>query len=121
MIPDSSVKQDLESRLKQLMNTNGWRDSIEVRATADATDMSQQAIERELASRGLNRQAILAQEIRAALARIRGGSYGICLECEEEISPRRLAAVPWASLCLTCQQKAELSRESGDADNPLAA
>lgn len=121
MTPDLSVKEYLESQLRELVIANGWRDSIEVHAAADVTDKGQQAIERELASRGLDRQATRVREIRAALARITDGSFGICLRCEEEISQERLAAVPWAARCLKCQQETEISRESGDPEEPLAA
>jgi DnaK suppressor protein len=48
--------------------------------------------------------SIKQRETRAALRRVDEGTYGICQECEEPINPRRLAAVPWASLCLRCQE-----------------
>jgi anti-sigma B factor antagonist len=35
----------------------------------------------------------------AALSRIHHGSFGTCIECESAISPKRLAAVPWAPRC----------------------
>ena len=121
MTPDLSVKQCLESQLRELLIANGWRDSIEVQTAADVNDEGQQAIERELASRGLDRQATRVREIRAALVRITDGSFGICLRCEEEISQKRLAAVPWAARCLRCQQETEILRKSRDPDEPLAA
>jgi DnaK suppressor protein len=31
--------------------------------------------------------------------------YGVCLECEEPISPKRLDAVPWARYCVSCQER----------------
>jgi DnaK suppressor protein len=121
MTPDLFVRRKLESKLKELATANGWRDAIQVRATGDVTDKTQQAYERELASRDLDRRAVEAREIRAALARIRDGNYGICLECDEEISQKRLAAVPWTALCIACQQDAERRGEYGHADELLAA
>ena len=41
-----------------------------------------------------------------------GGSFGIFVHCEEEISPKRLAAVPWAPFCIRCQEQAD--RNNGD-------
>ena len=38
----------------------------------------------------------------AALKRIEDGTYGICQNCESEISNERLKAVPYAPLCQTC-------------------
>ena len=55
----------------------------------------------------LDRESVLARRIRSAIDRIEGGAYGICLECEEEISPRRLNALPWAELCIHCQERAD--------------
>ncbi len=43
----------------------------------------------------------------AALRRIEDGSYGTCLGCEEAIGKKRLDAVPWTPLCITCQGKNE--------------
>ena len=42
--------------------------------------------------------------INAALERLKRGEYGICEECEEPISEKRLKAVPWARYCLHCQE-----------------
>ena len=101
------IKQLVESKLAEVTNPVGWRDSIAVRTTADPADSTQQTIEREMATRGLSRNASLVRELRAALNRIADGSYGTCVDCEESIQPRRLAAVPWAARCLYCQENAE--------------
>ena len=42
--------------------------------------------------------------IDAALERLRRGEYGICEECDEPISEKRLKAVPWTRYCLHCQE-----------------
>ena len=38
-----------------------------------------------------------------ALVRIEDDEYGTCQNCEKEINPKRLAAIPWARYCLDCQ------------------
>jgi RNA polymerase-binding protein DksA len=45
--------------------------------------------------------------IDAALARIEVGTYGRCVSCGSDIPYERLAANPWASLCIDCKRKAE--------------
>ena len=40
--------------------------------------------------------------IKAALARMDSGAYGVCISCEEPIDPGRLRAVPEATLCADC-------------------
>jgi DnaK suppressor protein len=45
-----------------------------------------------------------------ALARVENGSYGVCAECGENIPLERLKAVPFAVLCVDCQEKRGKSR-----------
>lgn len=42
-----------------------------------------------------------------ALLRIEDDEYGLCLNCEKEINPKRLAALPSARYCLDCQELQE--------------
>ena len=49
----------------------------------------------------------MLRQIRRALARIEDGSYGVCLHCEEDISPKRVNAVPWAAFCIKCQEQVD--------------
>jgi DnaK suppressor protein len=42
--------------------------------------------------------------VEEALVRVKEGTYGICQECEEPISPKRLQALPWAKFCVRCQE-----------------
>ena len=50
---------------------------------------------------GAHRKALL--DIDEVLRKIREGSYGICEECGEAISEKRLKVIPTASLCINCQ------------------
>jgi DnaK suppressor protein len=69
----------------------------------DATDAFEQAKELSLLQ---NSERVLAQ-VEAALVRFEQGIYGICEHCGEQIDPARLKALPYASLCMDCQQHAE--------------
>ena len=68
-----------------------------------------------MAVQSLDRQASLVRQIRSAIHRIEDGTYGICRECEEEIAPKRLQAIPWAQLCIQCQGAADRSALKGRA------
>lgn len=46
-------------------------------------------------------------EIDSALSRLDIGSYGMCADCAQPIPPRRLEALPFATLCVTCQSAAD--------------
>ena len=100
-------KNTLEAKLAQLTRPSSQLADIAIQTAPDFVDQVQFTLERELALRCLTRESRLAREVRAALARIEGGSFGICLNCEEEIKPRRLEAVPWAAYCVRCQEAAE--------------
>lgn len=50
--------------------------------------------------------------IEDALKRIHREEYGVCVRCEEDINEKRLVAVPWAKMCLQCQEESE--REDAD-------
>jgi DnaK suppressor protein len=97
----------LEAKKAQVDASLRNRDEIAIEKTADAIDEVQLAGERELAIRNLDRESILLRNVRAALARMADGSFGTCLHCEEEISPKRLNAVPWAPYCIRCQEAAD--------------
>ncbi|MEO8897216.1 MAG: TraR/DksA C4-type zinc finger protein [Candidatus Dormibacter sp.] len=43
------------------------------------------------------------REIDEALASLHAGTYGCCTACGERIPPERLAALPWAALCVPCR------------------
>ncbi|MEK7449752.1 MAG: TraR/DksA family transcriptional regulator [Planctomycetota bacterium] len=47
------------------------------------------------------------QEIDAALERIGEKSYGVCEKCSKHIPTKRLMAIPYARLCITCKEKEE--------------
>ena len=53
-----------------------------------------------------NAENVLAA-IDSALERVEDGTYGKCLSCGKEIAEDRLAAIPWATLCIDCRRKEE--------------
>ena len=102
-----SIRQILESQLRAAAPTHNLRESIQIHQVADPVDMTQQAGEREMAVSDIDRNSALVRQLRAAIERLDKGSYGICMECEEEISAKRLKALPWAALCIACQESAD--------------
>lgn len=49
------------------------------------------------------------QGIEAALERLSSGEAGICASCRSRISSARLRALPFASLCLGCQEQNDIA------------
>jgi DnaK suppressor protein len=97
-------RRALEARVVELDGSTRRRDAIVIECSADELDRGLCATERELAVRNLEAIAAKQREARAALRRIAVGRYGICVDCREPIGPARLAALPWAALCIRCQE-----------------
>jgi DnaK suppressor protein len=100
-------KEILERKETELDQVLRKRDGIAIEKSADEMDEIQYASERDLAIRNVDRESILLRDVKAALRRIHDGSFGTCVECNSAISPKRLAAVPWALRCIQCQGAAD--------------
>jgi DnaK suppressor protein len=61
----------------------------------------------------LHEEFILLREVRAALNRVEEGTYGICQQFEDDISSKRLNAVPWVPYCILCQEATDRHEETG--------
>jgi DnaK suppressor protein len=105
----AQYRKVLEKKAEEVRHSMSAQKAAQVVARldipSDEGDLSQQHHEEWIF---LNRNTIdmkLLREISGALHRIDGGTYGICMECEEPISAKRLDAVPWARYCVSCQER----------------
>ena len=112
----AKYKQILEERQAELAGVLRNRDAITIEKSPDALDEVQNAAERELAIRNLDRESNLLRNVRAALRRIDEGTFGTCVHCEEEISPKRIAAVPWTPFCIDCQEQHDKAQQEGNTE-----
>src|SRR6185295_5011784 len=81
--------------------------SVDDSETPDPVDLAVRNYSKNVmlaVSENESRQLMLVDE---ALLRIDDDEYGICQNCENEINPKRLAAIPWARYCLDCQELLE--------------
>ena len=92
----AAIQEVLERKEAELVKELRTRDDIAIEKSADQMDEIQYASERDLAILNVDRESTLLREVKAALRRVHDGSFGICINCELAISPKRLAAVPWA-------------------------
>ena len=111
-------KNTLLARRSELEGLIRNREAAAIETSADALDQIQHMVERELALETLGRESAFLRETRAALGRVDTHAFGVCLDCEEEISLKRLAAIPWAARCIACQERAD--QESVTADHSAA-
>jgi len=98
-------RETLEAKQAELTYLLRNREGIEIEKSPDALDEVQRASEREFAIRTLDRESALLRNVRAALQRINHDQFGVCLHCEEDISVKRLNAVPWTPYCIECQEQ----------------
>jgi DnaK suppressor protein len=105
----SAYRKMLESKADEVRRSMSAQKAAQVVARLDVPsdegDLSQQHHEEWIF---LNRNTIdmkLLREVSDALHRIDHDHYGICLECDEPISAKRLEAVPWARYCVACQER----------------
>ncbi len=88
--------------------------SIDDSETPDPVDLAVRNYSKNVmlaVSENESRQLLLIDE---ALQRIDDEEYGLCQNCEQAITPKRLEAIPWARYCLNCQElveKGELDEE----------
>jgi RNA polymerase-binding transcription factor len=78
--------------------------------TTEVTDAEEQSVndfvqDVDLALMQMKSETL--KKIDQALMRLEEGTYGVCQECEKEIPPPRLRALPFAALCRDCQEEAE--------------
>ncbi len=110
----NKFRNTLETKQSELEHFVSNREGIAIEKSPDALDEVQHAAERELAIRNLDRESNLLRNVRGALRRIQDGSFGVCLHCEEDISPKRLAAVPWTAYCIQCQELSDRNQAEGN-------
>jgi DnaK suppressor protein len=98
------IKQRLlEERESLIGKLNGNDLSIDDSETPDPVDLAVRNYSKNVmlaVSENESKQLVLIDE---ALRRIEDEEYGECQNCEEQINPKRLAAIPWARYCLNCQ------------------
>ncbi len=112
-----SFKGVLETMLKNTRLSLMERDEIAVENVPDVVDRSQRLAESDLAIQQIESHFNRTQDIKLALQRIADGSYGLCLRCDCDISPKRLQAVPWTPYCIHCQEIVDEEKLHPEQDN----
>ena len=78
----------------------------------DPTDRASLESERNFMLRIRDRENKLIKKVRKALNRVENGTFGICEECGENISIKRLKARPVTTQCIDCKTKEEASEKA---------
>jgi DnaK suppressor protein len=103
----NAFRKALENKQAEVGDGSGNREALAINTSPEELDRIQNASDRDWAMGNLERNNSRLREVQAALRRVGDGTFGVCAACDEDISPKRLAAVPWASLCIVCQETAD--------------
>ena len=116
-----SFRRALESRradiLRALTRVEQQGRSLETDCPKDPGDLSVANLSKEMLFHHGSQHRMLLRNIEEALQRIDNDDFGDCVSCGEQISLKRLQAMPFTQYCRDCQERIE--RESVTAPRPL--
>ena len=122
------IKQDrkrfyeiLQAEADGLRHASQNRGGIAIESSSEECERMTLAGQRELALVLVDGESRRLRDVEAALSRIKDCSFGTCVECEEQIPAKRLAAIPWASRCVRCQETADCGPDGKDFSLELFA
>lgn len=117
----TKVRSNLEIKLAELVKANRRSELITERSN-DPMDQVQSRMDLDMAVLALNTDFKVQKAVETAISLLETGEYGICQECGEPINPKRLEAIPWTTLCVSCQGRLdEQERQDGDVSFDRAA
>ncbi len=98
-------KKKLVAQMSDLSAQDPFSDPDRVNDNAASDSEASEESSHDRFAAMLDELKIKLAHIDAALARIADGTYGFCSNCHEMIDTDRLAILPTATLCLSCEQK----------------
>jgi DnaK suppressor protein len=104
------LSADYESLIKSINRNRTATEEITVENTEDEGDLATISHERELLYNLHEGDYARVRFIQQAIKAIDRGSYGKCARCDEDINEKRLDAVPWATMCVHCQEESEVQK-----------
>jgi DnaK suppressor protein len=106
------LTRERENLIESINRKRIAAEAITVESTEDEGDLASISHDRELLYNLHESDFTRLRFIQAALKSMDHGQYGECLRCNEDISEKRLDAVPWATMCVKCQEEAEMESAS---------
>jgi DnaK suppressor protein len=113
----AELKHMLEDRRKEILNEVQERihhareegASGKLNEVFDTVESSEADIQEDIEFALIQMKAETLNKISEALTRLEEGAYGYCFDCGEEISPKRLRALPFAVRCKDCEEAREVA------------
>ena len=97
-------RDELVKKAKQTLDEDM---SLDVNDLPDEMDLASSEYLQSFTFRLRGREKVFLDKINRALAMIEDGTFGVCEECGEDISVKRLEARPETALCIRCKEDQE--------------
>ena len=99
------IRSDVQHKIRDVRDHGTVGGNL--RGVIDGVEVSEADAQEEIELAVIEIKAEMLGRIDEALARLRTGDYGFCLACGEEISEKRLRALPFAVRCRACEEAQE--------------
>lgn len=113
MNKNNQYKKAFLEEKDRIMKNSATRASDTIDAGGDESDLVQAAIIKNLSDQLSKREVNSLRQIGKCLSKIENGTFGYCEECEQEIGEKRLKAMPFALLCISCAEDQERLNKIG--------
>jgi len=101
------LEEKREGLIKNAQQTIAEDMTLDANDLPDEMDLASSEYIQSFTFRLRGREKAFLEKIERALRKIDDGSFGICENCEEEISVKRLEARPETTLCIRCKEDQE--------------
>lgn len=100
------ILSDVQERIREARTESA---SGKLNEVLDSGESSEADIQDDIEFALIQMKAETLNKITAALSRLEEGAFGYCFDCGEEISPKRLRALPFAVRCKECEEAREVA------------
>lgn len=104
-------REKLQEKKEQILETftknKNYGKEADGEPSQDIADKAANSYTKEFLFSLSNSERQILQQVDNALSRIQDRNYGVCASCDDSMNLKRLQAVPWATLCISCQEKQE--------------
>ena len=114
------LANEYEDLTKSMKRGRLAADEINVEATEDEGDLATISHARELSYNLQESDLARLRSIEEAMEALDRGQYGECIRCDDDINEKRLEIVPWATMCIRCQEESDC-RCGANGERPVLA
>jgi len=111
------IRQQLQEKLNDIIGIGALRQELVTEWSSDPMDQVQSRQDLDLTVHTIDSTYKRRKAVETALGLLDSGEYGICLDCGENINPKRLEAIPWTTLCVSCQEEHDLAASENAQGN----